>query len=148
MKIKNCLLILCLYGFITVVSAETNTEQAIIKQVNAGLTQSLAELEQVVNINSGTMNFAGVKQVGDVFKKQFEQLGFETQWIDGSEFNRAGHLVAKYGNKGPKILMIGHLDTVFAKNDAFQKFQRINDTKIAGPGITDMKGGDVIIGAA
>jgi len=146
MKIINSLLALCLSSVITV--AHADTEQAIISHVNKGLAQSLSELEQVVNINSGTMNFAGVKQVGDVFKKQFEQLGFETQWLDGGEFNRAGHLVATYGNSGPKILMIGHLDTVFAKDDAFQKFQRINDIQIAGPGITDMKGGDVIIVAA
>jgi glutamate carboxypeptidase len=146
MKIINSLLALCFSCFITAVHA--NTEQEIISQVNKGLAQSLIELEEVVNINSGTMNFAGVKQVGDVFKKQFEQLGFESEWLDGGEFNRAGHLVAKYGNSGPRILMIGHLDTVFAKNDAFQKFQRIDDIHIAGPGITDMKGGDVIIVAA
>ena len=158
MKLKNYLLAFCFTSVITIAHADSRLQQAITEQaiteqsikaeVTKGLIQSLIELEQVVNINSGTMNFAGVKQVGLVFKKQFEQLGFETQWLDGSEFNRAGHLVAKYGDSGPKILMIGHLDTVFAKNDAFQSFQRINDQQIAGPGITDMKGGDVIIVAA
>lgn len=148
MNIKNSLLAFCFTSLISVVYADTDTEKLILTEVNKGLAQSLTELEQVVNINSGTMNFAGVKQVGLVFKQQFEQLGFETKWLDGSEFNRAGHLVAKYGNKGPKILMIGHLDTVFSKNDAFQSFKKLNEQQIAGPGITDMKGGDVIIVAA
>ena len=44
--------------------------------------------------------------------------------------------------------MIGHLDTVFAKTDAFQKFRRVDSEHIAGPGITDMKGGNVIIVSA
>lgn len=148
MNIKSSLLAFCLTSLISVAHANTDTEKLIITEVDKGLAQSLTELEQVVNINSGTMNFEGVKQVGLVFKKQFEQLGFETKWLDGSEFNRAGHLVAKYGNKGPKILMIGHLDTVFSKNDAFQSFKKLNEQHIAGPGITDMKGGDVIIVAA
>jgi len=148
MNIKNSLLALCLTSFICTAHSDMNTEEKITTQVKKGLTQSLTELEQVVNINSGTMNFAGVKQVGQVFKQQFEELGFTTTWIDGKGFNRAGHLVAKYGNKGPKILMIGHLDTVFAKNDDFQTFKKLNDKQIAGPGITDMKGGDVIIVAA
>lgn len=148
MNIKSSLLAFCLTSLISVAHANTDTEKLIITEVDKGLAQSLTELEQVVNINSGTMNFEGVKQVGLVFKKQFEQLGFETKWLDGSEFNRAGHLVAKYGNKGPKILMIGHLDTVFSKNDAFQYFKKLNEQHIAGPGITDMKGGDVIIVAA
>ena len=120
-------------------------EQKIVKQIDQQLSQSVATLKQVVNINSGSMNFAGVREVGDVFRAQFDQLGFKTQWVDGSGFNRAGHLVATYGSTGPKILMIGHLDTVFAKSDPFQHFVPLANNKIAGPGIIDMKGGDVII---
>ena len=120
-------------------------EDQIVNHINQHLQQSQALLEKTVNINSGTMNFSGVKAVGTAYKAEFDALGFETQWVDGSEFNRAGHLVASYGITGPKILMIGHLDTVFAKDDPFQIFSPLNDTHIAGPGITDMKGGDVII---
>ncbi|WP_348771810.1 M20/M25/M40 family metallo-hydrolase [Alteromonas sp. MMG017] len=125
--------------------ADTATEQKITKHINDNLTQSQALLEKTVNINSGTMNFDGVKKVGAIYQAEFDAMGFDTQWVDGSEFNRAGHLVASYGNSGPKILMIGHLDTVFAKDDAFQAYKVIDDTHIAGPGISDMKGGNVII---
>lgn len=94
------------------------------------------------------MNFDGVKKVGALYQAEFDAMGFKTQWVDGEEFNRAGHLVASFGSTGPKVLMIGHLDTVFAKDDAFQNYKQIDDNHVAGPGITDMKGGDVIIIAA
>jgi len=125
--------------------ADTEIEKNIIQYIDHHLAHSTALLEKTVNMNSGTMHFEGVKAVGALYQAEFDEMGFDTQWIDGSEFNRAGHLVASYGNKGPKILMIGHLDTVFAKDDTFQTFSVVDDTHIAGPGITDMKGGDVII---
>ncbi|MFT6044779.1 MAG: glutamate carboxypeptidase, partial [Arenicella sp.] len=123
-------------------------EIEIVEQINLQLPRCLELLEDVVNINSGTLNLEGVRKVGEVFEAEFNKLDFETQWIDGSSFERAGHLLASYGQTGPKILMIGHLDTVFSKTDAFQKFQRLDSEHIAGPGITDMKGGDVIIVSA
>jgi glutamate carboxypeptidase len=129
----------------TTVLADTDIESKIVAQIDSNLPQSLRELEQVVNMNSGTLNLPGVKAVGNVFLKQFEELGFDTEWVDGSDFERAGHVVAKYGTKGPKILMIGHLDTVFTKDDPFQSFTPLDNNMVAGPGITDMKGGNVII---
>ena len=145
-KIKiSTLLIGMAFIFSQTSMANTATEQEIAKLIDKNLTQSQALLEKTVNINSGTMNFDGVKKVGAIYQAEFDAMGFETQWVDGSEFNRAGHLVTSYGNSGPKILMIGHLDTVFAKDDAFQAYKVIDDTHIAGPGISDMKGGDVII---
>lgn len=127
---------------------EMAIEAAIVAAVNEDLPTALASLEKSVNINSGTMNFDGVKAVGAHFKAELEALGFTVELTDGSAYGRAGHLVASYGTKGPKILMIGHLDTVFAKDDDFQSFKPIDDNHIAGPGITDMKGGDVIMIAA
>ena len=127
---------------------EKAIEAAIVAAVNEDLPLALDSLEKSVNINSGTMNFVGVKAVGAHFKAELEALGFKAELTDGSAYGRAGHLVASYGTKGPKILMIGHLDTVFAKDDAFQNFKPIDDNHIAGPGITDMKGGDVIMIAA
>ena len=127
-----------------------SVEQQIVQAVDKHKSSHLKLLEKVVNINSGTMNLAGVKEVGMVFNEEFQKLGFETQWVDGKQFNRAGHLLASYGvdsnNKNAtKILMIGHLDTVFAKNSEFQKYTSLDKDRVAGPGITDMKGGDVII---
>jgi hypothetical protein len=55
---------------------------------------------------AGTMNLAGVRQVGDVFSAQLRTLGFTTRWIDGAPFNRAGHLVAERARQGPRVLLI------------------------------------------
>jgi glutamate carboxypeptidase len=146
---KNATFLFTLLYCFTVSAASLDAiETALVEQINKDMPRSESELEQVVNINSGTMNFAGVKEVGLLFKAQFEELGFDSEWIEGADFDRAGHLLATYGSKGPKILMIGHLDTVFAKEDSFQAFKRIDESHVAGPGITDMKGGDVIIVSA
>jgi glutamate carboxypeptidase len=126
-------------------SSLSATERAIGRAVDSHRDESLALLERLVNINSGTMNFAGVRQVGDVLRAQFDALGFKTRWVDGAAFNRAGHLVAEHPGPGPKILLIGHLDTVFEPSSPFQKFERVNDSTAHGPGVIDMKGGDVIL---
>lgn len=120
-------------------------EQRIVSAVGAGNAAALALLERAVNINSGTMNVAGVRQVGDVFRAELEALGFRTRWVDGAPFGRAGHLVAERGSSQPHLLLIGHLDTVFEKDSPFQRFGRVSETEARGPGIIDMKGGDVII---
>ena len=49
------------------------------------------------------------------------------------------------GKKGPKLLLIGHLDTVFELDSPFQDYKMMNDSIMNGPGVADMKGGDVII---
>jgi glutamate carboxypeptidase len=123
-------------------------EKNIVKHVELTLPQSLKEIEQAVNINSGSMNIEGVKQVGLLARQQLSEMGFNVQWLDGSTFNRAGHILATHQSNNPralKILMIGHLDTVFAKNDNFQKFTLLSETQAAGPGVADMKGGNTII---
>src|SRR5215471_6252747 len=126
-------------------TALSPTERAIARAVDSHRDESLALLERIVNINSGTMNFAGVRQVGDVLRAQFDALGFKTRWVDGAAFHRAGHLIAEHPGPGQKILLIGHLDTVFERSNPFQKFELGPDSTAKGPGIIDMKGGDVIM---
>jgi len=123
----------------------SSPERAISSFIDAHNREALALLEKVVNINSGSMNLSGVRAVGDVFRAEFDALGFKTTWVDGAPFKRAGHLVADHPGSGPRILLIGHLDTVFEPDSPFQKFERIDDKTAKGPGIIDMKGGDVII---
>ena len=120
-------------------------ERALAAYIDAHNHESLALLERVVNINSGTQNFEGVREVGRVFGAELERLGFQSRWVDGAEFKRAGHLVADHPGAGPRFLLIGHLDTVFEKDSPFQKFERIDERNARGPGIIDMKGGNVVM---
>lgn len=143
---KLFFLILCVFSLSTHMAfAKTPIEVNIVNHLNKNMPVAMQQLEQVVNINSGTLNIAGVKQVGKVFSRYFDEIGFDTRWVDGVEFGRAGHLVASHGDTGLKILMIGHLDTVFAKESDFQTFKVIDERYITGPGITDMKGGNIIM---
>ena len=139
------LLAAILITFMQASSPLTIEERALAGHVDAHNAEALALLERVVNINSGTQNFDGVREVGRIFRAELDALGFTTRWIDGSVFKRAGHLVADHPGRGPRILLIGHLDTVFDKDSPFQKFERLDDGTARGPGIIDMKGGDVVM---
>ena len=139
------LLLIALTGLLPQAGGLTPGERALMTFVDANNEAALAFLERVVNINSGTMNVAGVRDVGKVFRAEFDGLGFRTDWVDGTPFGRAGHLVAEHPGQGPRILLIGHLDTVFEPDSPFQKFERLSPTAAKGPGITDMKGGNVVM---
>ena len=120
-------------------------ERKLTVSVDRHLPESLALLERAVNVNSGTMNFAGVRAVGALFAPEFEALGFHIRWVDGAGWGRAGHLIAERGSRGPKVVLVGHLDTVFELDSPFQRFRKLDDSTATGPGVIDMKGGDVIM---
>lgn len=126
------------------------TERKLIASVQQHMPQTEKLLEQVVNINSGTLNVQGVREVGTVFQKEFDALGFKTEWVAmPASMQRAGHLVAQHpGKKGKRLFLIGHLDTVFELDMPFTKYTRLNDSTATGQGVNDMKGGDVVVLAA
>ena len=121
-------------------------EAAMVEWIDAQAPAVEALIERLVNINSGTMNHAGVRAVGEILGAELTSLGFAVEWISmPPELNRAGHLFARRtGERGSKLLLIGHLDTVFERDDPFQTFER-EGTWARGPGVDDMKSGDVII---
>ncbi len=122
----------------------TEIESRISEVARQKKDSAIALLEEVVNINSGTMNHEGVRQVGAVFRRELDRLGFTTRWHDMSAVNRSGHLFADNQGSGVCQLLIGHLDTVFEETSPFQRFNR-NADQASGPGVNDMKGGDVVI---
>jgi glutamate carboxypeptidase len=123
----------------------TSEEQRMADWIDAHAEDAIALLEETVNIGSGTMNQDGVRAVGDVMRRELDGLGLDTEWIEmPEEMNRAGHLFGRKDGSGRKVLLIGHLDTVFESDDAFQAFVRDGDTAV-GPGVDDMKSGNVII---
>ena len=120
-------------------------EQRMADWIDAHAEDAIALLEETVNISSGTMNPDGVREVGIVMRRELDALGLETEWIEmPPEMNRAGHLFGRKRGDGKRFLLIGHLDTVFEADDDFQAFVRDGD-EATGPGVDDMKGGNVVI---
>ena len=143
---KNIFFIAILCFSILGYSQNNRKERKIVKAVDQHSDKAIELIKKSVNINSGTMNFDGVREVGSLFQKELDKLGFKTELTNGDAYGRAGHLIAtRKGKKGPKFLMIGHLDTVFELDSPFQEYTMINDSIMKGPGVADMKGGDVII---
>ncbi|MDZ7899014.1 MAG: M20/M25/M40 family metallo-hydrolase [Arcicella sp.] len=142
--------LLLLISFISFSQKLSPIEEKIVAQVNAQLPQTEALLKKVVNINSGTLNKEGVREVGAIFRKEFDDLGFKTEWVSlPDSLNRAGHLVAeRQGTQGKKLFLIGHLDTVFEKAMTFTPYSYLNDSTVTGQGVNDMKGGDIVLLAA
>jgi glutamate carboxypeptidase len=152
MKISPALLATTLAAVASVPSANaapTAIEQAMLSVVDRESERSVGLLEKIVNVNSGTMNAPGVKQVADLVAAEFAPLGFTTRWIPMTEAGRSGHLVAERRGKGngKRLLLIAHLDTVFEPESGFLRFVRRGDT-LEGPGTSDDKGGVIAIIAA
>lgn len=129
-------------------------EQRMIESVDKDRARTLTLLERLVNQNSGTLNLPGVASVGRMMRAELEPLGFKVRWLPKPETGRAGHIVATHpgpstgsGAKGKRLLLIGHLDTVFERDSPFQKFTRSGD-KATGPGVGDDKGGMVVMVSA
>ncbi|MFC7536442.1 M20/M25/M40 family metallo-hydrolase [Sphingomonas sp. GCM10030256] len=127
----------------------TPSEQRIQVTVAAEQGRTLALLERMVNQNSGTQNIAGVEAVARLVRAELEPLGFAVRWIPLAETGRAGHLIAtRKGRPDRKrLLLIGHLDTVFEPDSPFQRWTREGD-KGHGPGAADNKGGIAVVVAA
>lgn len=124
----------------------SGNEKKVIQIIDKLLPQALEFNEKTVNINSGTFNNEGVRVVGDMYRKEFDAIGFTTRWIDMPEsMDRAGHLFAEVkGTKGKRILLVGHLDTVFEPDSPFQRYE-LHDSIATGPGTSDMKGGNMVL---
>jgi len=102
----------------------------------------LNDLKRIININSYTQNKAGVDKVGKIMSSWLEELGFTTQ-IHNRELigNHCLHTTPREENK-PNILLLGHNDTVFPEG-YFENFSE-DDEWIYGPGVCDMKGGNIV----
>ena len=155
---SSALVVAAAVSFVMTASAQapapSAVEGAMVKAVDAETAGAVALLEKLVNINSGTMNLAGVIAVKDVVMPQIEDLGFKTRWEPMNSIGRAGDLLAEHacpagtGKCGKRLLLIGHLDTVFELSSTFQKYSIVPGTNgniATGPGVNDMKGGLVVM---
>ncbi|MEE9452058.1 MAG: M20/M25/M40 family metallo-hydrolase [Gammaproteobacteria bacterium] len=123
----------------------TEKEQAVKDVVVENQKEALTLLKDLVNINSGTMNFDGVKTVTDIADGELQALGFDTRWEKPAGVKRAAHLFAsREGGDGKRVLLLAHADTVYPKDNEFQKFRQ-DKNNAYGPGVIDDKGGMVVL---
>lgn len=102
-------------------------------------------LRDVVNIDSGSYDKAGVDAVGARFERHFSEHGIPFRRESHDSFGDAIHAeVAKPGSNEKPVLLMGHRDTVFGKGEATLRPFTIKETRAYGPGVADMKAGVVM----
>lgn len=100
--------------------------------------EMLQLLKQLVNIDSGSNCKQGIDNIGTLLKERFERLGFYAEIIE--EKKHGNHLVIRHCQvDDPKIIIIGHMDTVFPKGTAEKRPFQIKGQRAFGPGVIDMK---------
>ena len=119
-----------------------STQERITRAVDERQSEALELLAETVNVQSATENHAGVRRVGEIYAREFAAIDFETSWVElPAEVGRAGHFVAVHrGDRGRRLLLIGHLDTVLQG----ERFRREGNYAF-GTGSSDMKGGNLVI---
>lgn len=121
-----------------------------LERAEQAMDAYLADLRAIVNIDSGTYTPEGVNRVGAYLEKRFQGWGFTTRFEKQTDYG--DHLIAtRQGSNpaGPRLLFIGHIDTVFPEGEAarrpFALSERDGKHIATGPGVLDMKSG-VLIG--
>jgi glutamate carboxypeptidase len=105
----------------------------------------VAALRAMVNIDSGTLNRAGVNRIADLCEARFRERGWDVERIGdvpGAGPARGDTVIGTLrGAGGPRVLMIGHMDTVFDDGTASERPFSVRVNRAYGPGVSDMKGG-------
>lgn len=119
---------------------------ALLEAAQAQIEGFLGDLARLVNIDSGTYTPAGVARVSDELQRHFHTAGALVERVDGKEYGP--HLVARWPGAGKgRILLIGHMDTVFPEGETARRPFHIADGRAYGPGVMDMKSG-LLVGLA
>ena len=104
------------------------------------LPQFLVDLQTLVNVDCGTANKAGVDAVGRLFREQLRTTGCELTEFPLTDYGNC--LLATWRGSGrARVLLSGHLDTVYPEGTVAARPMRIDGGRIYGPGANDMKAG-------
>jgi glutamate carboxypeptidase len=121
------------------------TPSGLPEAVQARLPRFLAELESLVNIDCGSYTPAGVNRVADVVQASLGELGATVERIphepEDGEPQVGDLVVGALPGDGPRLLLIGHMDTVFGEGTASERPYTVRGDRAFGPGTSDMKGG-------
>jgi len=132
----------------TVSSAGNEVEAAELDRLKAAVQASLpaylADLERLVNTDCGSYTPAGVDTIGAFVAERFGRLGFDADVRPDPKGSLGATVIGTFDGSagaGPRLLLIGHMDTVFDPGTAAERPLRIEDRIAYGPGVTDMKSG-------
>ena len=116
---------------------------ALRTAIGLDLAVYLADLERLVSIDCGSYTQAGVDEVGRWVAAFFTELGASVEVRPDPAGLLGATVIATFSGRldGPRVLLIGHMDTVFDPGTAAERPFRIEDDIAYGPGVTDMKSG-------
>ena len=118
-------------------------ENKILEQIKNSEADMLGTLEKLVNIDSGYDAIEGTAEIAHIVGDFLTPYGFEVQYLETP--NAPTHVLAKRPRPGKKkVMLMGHMDTVFAKGTAAARPFKVADGKAYGPGVMDMKAGIVL----
>ena len=110
----------------------------------AARPDQLKLLEQVVNIDSGTGDVEGGRKIAAILGARLKAMGFTVESVKAEAEGLPDNTVATLTGTGKgRILLIGHIDTVFEPGAAAKRPFRMDAQKAYGPGVSDEKGGVV-----
>ena len=139
----------------------TPTEAAALARLDGQREAMLAQVLAWSGINSGSRNLAGLAAMADALAEAFAPLGAAITRVPAAPASRMAqdgrveplmhgdnlHLVMRT-DAPVRVLLTGHMDTVFAADHAFQQARWLDDGRLNGPGVADMKGGIAVMLAA
>ena len=126
------------------VAAAAEKNAKVLAAAQADHAAELQLLEQVVNIDSGTGDVEGGRKVAGMLSPRLKALGMTIESVAAEEAGLAENTVATLTGRGKtRILMIGHIDTVFEAGTAQRRPFRTDEQRAYGPGVSDEKGGVV-----
>ncbi len=108
--------------------------------IETHLPEYLDRLTALVNVDCGTMNKAGVDQVGWIYRGYLQEAGFELKEYPLTDYGDCC-LASLRGEGKAHLLLLGHLDTVFPDGTVAARPMRFENGRILGPGVCDMKAG-------
>ena len=112
---------------------------SLARTIEAQLPRYLAELEMLVNTDCGSYTPDGVNRIAAFCTDALSALGASVERLPAEELGDL--VIGRLAGDGPRVLLIGHMDTVFDPGTAAERPFRRDGDRAMGPGVTDMKGG-------
>jgi glutamate carboxypeptidase len=118
-------------------------QQALLERATQARPDVVKLLERLVNIDSGTGSEKGLDMVGAIVADEAKKLGMRVEFSSAAPAAGKNLVATLQGTGTAKILLMAHMDTVFADGTAAARPFRIQGERAYGPGVMDDKGGIV-----